>query len=135
MAEHEGTMGEAPCARSFVVNRALVSEDALLRACYWYSRDFSYEVVANGPDAWTVMLKSKTPSKASLDIASEEFLATAMDFELRCRVAAQTSGIRDVLLAKAFAESGVLEDKPEGIFGDTIEEARPDGMFKILSND
>jgi hypothetical protein len=57
-----------------------------------------------------------------------------MDFALREKVEAKTSGIRDLLLAKAFSESGVLEDRPEGVFGDKVEEAKPDGIFKILSN-
>jgi hypothetical protein len=57
-----------------------------------------------------------------------------LDFALRERVEAKTSGIRDLLLAKAFSESGVLEDEPEGVFGDTIEESNPDSMFKILGN-
>ena len=47
---------------------------------------------------------------------------------------AKTASVRDFLLAKAFSESGVLEEKPTGIFGDPLEESRPDGMFKILSN-
>jgi hypothetical protein len=57
-----------------------------------------------------------------------------MDFALREKIDAKTSGIRDILLAKAFSESGVLEDAPEGVFGDMVEETKPDGMFKILSN-
>jgi sulfatase maturation enzyme AslB (radical SAM superfamily) len=57
-----------------------------------------------------------------------------MDFALREKIEAKTSGIRDLLLAKAFSESGVLEDQPEGVFGDAVEEMKPDGMFKILSN-
>jgi hypothetical protein len=57
-----------------------------------------------------------------------------MDFALREKIEAKTSDIRDLLLAKAFSESGVLEDQPEGVFGDKVEESKPDGMFKILSN-
>ncbi|MGC8563128.1 MAG: hypothetical protein ACP5NO_08075 [Thermoplasmata archaeon] len=57
-----------------------------------------------------------------------------MDFALREKIEARTSGIRDLLLAKAFSESGVLEDQPLGVFGDAVEEAKPDGMFKILDN-
>jgi hypothetical protein len=57
-----------------------------------------------------------------------------MDFALREKIEAKTSGIRDLLLAKAFSESGVLEDAPEGVFGDAVEEAKPDSMLKILGD-
>jgi hypothetical protein len=49
-------------------------------------------------------------------------------------VTAKTSEVRDLLLAKAFSESGVLEEEPQGVFGDPIEESKPDGMFKILGS-
>jgi hypothetical protein len=55
-----------------------------------------------------------------------------MDFALREKIEAKTSSIRDLLLAKAFSESGVLEDQPVGVFGDAVEEMKPDSMFKIL---
>jgi hypothetical protein len=53
---------------------------------------------------------------------------------LRERITAKTAGIRDLLLAKAFSEAGVLEDEPSGVFGDAIEEEKTDGLFKILGN-
>lgn len=56
-----------------------------------------------------------------------------MDFSLRDQITAKTGEIRDLLLAKAFSESGVLEDQPEGSFEDSVEEEKADSMFKILS--
>jgi len=64
----------------------------------------------------------------------DAFTTSAMDFALREKIDAKTSGIRDLLLAKAFSESGVLEDQPAGVFGDAVEESKPDGMFRILSD-
>ncbi len=61
-------------------------------------------------------------------------MTQAMDFALRERITAKTSDMRDLLLAKAFSESGVLEEQPQGVFGDMVEEENPSGMFKILSN-
>jgi hypothetical protein len=61
-------------------------------------------------------------------------MSHALDFALRERVTAKTSDVRDLLLAKAFSESGVLEEKPQGVFGDSLEEAKQDGMFKILNH-
>ena len=116
------------------ISHALVSTEALLKTCYWFSRDFVCDVT-NGTDTQsTVLLKPKTRCDWSPDEVQEQFMAHAMDFALRERVTAKTSSVRDLLLAKAFSESGVLEERPQGIFGDALEEAKPNGMFKILSN-
>jgi His-Xaa-Ser system protein HxsD len=112
----------------------LVSVEALLKTCYWFSRDFVCDISRNGLDQSTVHLKPKAACGIPIDTAREQFMAQAMDFALRERVTAKTSDMRDLLLAKAFSESGVLEEQPQGVFGDTLEETRPDGMFKILSN-
>ena len=115
------------------IARDLVSVEALLKTCYWFSQDFVCDVKSDGGDH-IILLKAKAEAGGSLDGAGERFISSAMDFSLREYVSAKTAGVRDLLLAKAFSESGVLEEQPQGIFGDSIEESRSDGMFKILSN-
>jgi His-Xaa-Ser system protein HxsD len=117
------------------VNLAIISAEALLKACYWFSRDFVCEVRNRTENIADVILTPRVPSTASdLASAKDAFTTSVMDFALREKIDSKTSGIRDLLLAKAFSESGVLEDQPAGIFGDKVEEMKPDGMFKILSN-
>lgn len=114
---------------------AFVSAEALLKACHWFSRDFACDLRRKGDTAAEVVLVVRKPTAAFDPLAVRDaFVTSAIDFALRERIEAKTSGVRDLLLAKAFSESGVLEDKAEGVFGDTIEETKPDGMFKILSN-
>jgi His-Xaa-Ser system protein HxsD len=117
------------------VNLTIISAEALLKTCHWFSRDFVCEVRNRSDYVADVILTPRSHASAS-DLASvkDAFTTSAMDFALREKVEAKTSGIRDLLLAKAFSESGVLEDQPEGVFGDRVEEAKPDGMFTILSN-
>lgn len=116
------------------VDHALLSVEAVLKTCYWFSRDFVCNVVHENSDRSTVHLKPKGASSMSAEQIGEQFMSHAMDFALRERITAKTSGVRDLLLAKAFSESGVLEEQPLGVFGDSLEESKPDGMFKILSN-
>lgn len=117
------------------INLAIISAEALLKASYWFSRDFVCEIRNRDDKLVEVCLTPRSPMSASdLASAKDAFTTSAMDFSLREKIEAKTSGIRDLLLAKAFSESGVLEDQPAGVFGDTIEETKPDGMFKILSN-
>jgi His-Xaa-Ser system protein HxsD len=117
------------------VNLTFISAEALLKTCHWFSRDFVCEIRNRDEHIADVILTPRgTISASDLMIAKDAFTTSAMDFALREKIEAKTSGIRDLLLAKAFSESGVLEDHPEGVFGDTVEEMKPDGMFKILGN-
>jgi His-Xaa-Ser system protein HxsD len=117
------------------IDRSIVSVEALLKTCYWFSRDFVCEIRNRNENVADVFLTPRTPASASeLAAARDAFSTSALDFALRERIEGRTSGIRDLLLAKAFSESGVLEDQPSGVFGDKIEESKPEGMFKILGN-
>lgn len=115
---------------------SVISAEALLKTCHWFSRDFACEIrTFETKNVANVFLTPRSAASASdLALATDAFRTSAMDFALREKIEAKTSGMRDLLLAKAFSESGVLEDQPEGVFGDKVEEDKPDGMFKILSN-
>ena len=110
----------------------LVSVEALLKTTYWFSRDFHCDI-RREEGRLTATLIPKSAVMRS-ETVRQDFMDVALDFSLRERVNVKTAGVRDLLLAKAFSESGVLEDAPEGIFGDVLEESKPDGMFKILNN-
>jgi His-Xaa-Ser system protein HxsD len=117
------------------INLTVISAEALLKTCHWFSRDFGFEIRSRGEHLVDVILTPRSAASTSdLALAKESFNNSAMDFALREKIEAKTSGLRDLILAKAFSESGVLEDQPEGMFGDKVEEEKPDGMFKILSN-
>lgn len=117
------------------IDLTFVSTESVLKACHWFSRDFICDLQRKGDAAVEVLLVPRD-SSASIDplTVRDAFMTSAIDFALREKIEVKTSGIRDLLLAKAFSESGILEDNPEGVFGDAIEEAKPDGMFKILNN-
>lgn len=135
MDQSEGT-GKLDALHAVVeVNLTAISTEALLKTCHWFSRDFVCEIRNRNEHLADVILTARSAiSVSDLTIAKNAFTTSAMDFALREKIEAKTSGIRDLLLAKAFSESGVLEDHPEGVFGDAVEEMKPDGMFKILGN-
>jgi His-Xaa-Ser system protein HxsD len=119
---------------SFCISTSLVSLEALLKTCYWFSGTFVCDVSNDGINESNVSLKPKSYSQEPLQEVRERFTTQAMNFALREHVAIKTADVRGLLLAKAFSESGVLEDPPQGVFGNQIEEEKSDGMFKILSN-
>ena len=122
--------GEATA--SLRISLSVVSVEAVLKTCYWFSAYFLCAMQDDGTGYALVLLQPKPSLNLSLEKAREAFIAQAMDFALRERITAKTAGIRDLLLAKAFSEAGVLEDEPTGIFGDAIEEEKTNGLFKIL---
>ncbi len=128
--------GDPSSARevSVEIDLAFVSAEAVLKTCHWFSREYACDVRRKGDAAAEIVLAPRDPlSPFDPRSIKDSFMTSAIDFALREKIDAKTSGIRELLLAKAFSESGVLEDAPEGVFGDAIEEAKPDGMFKILS--
>lgn len=117
------------------VSLSILSPEVLLKTCYWFSRDYVCDVENRSESVAYVVLRPRSATQElNPNSIRDAFLTSALDFALREKIEAKTSGIRDLLLAKAFSESGVLEDEPEGVFGDRIEESNPDSMFKILSN-
>ena len=117
------------------LDRDVISVEALLKTCHWFSRDYVCEIRTNREHVAEVVLTPRNAVAASDPVSVKDaFTTSAIDFALRERIEAKTAGIRDLLLAKAFSEAGVLEDQPEGLFGDAIEEAKPEDMFKILGN-
>jgi His-Xaa-Ser system protein HxsD len=116
------------------VDLSIIGVEALLKTCHWFSRDFICEIRNRNERTADVYLTPRSTAAVDLTSARDMFTTSAIDFALREKIEAKTSGIRDLLLAKAFSEAGVLEDQPEGVFSDTVEELKPDGMFKILGN-
>jgi His-Xaa-Ser system protein HxsD len=117
------------------LDRSLFSDEAVLKACYWFSREFSCEIASTDTGSLSVTIASRSSdTQESPNSIKDKFLKTVTDFALREKIEVKTSAIRDLLLAKAFSESGILEDEPKGIFGDRVEEENPKGMFKILNS-
>lgn len=117
-----------------ILDAAIIGKDAVLKTCYWFSRDFNHEIVMSNDARIEVRLSHKKSARPeAIASAQDDFLVTATDFELRSRMEAKTANIRELILAKAFAESAVFEDEPEGVFADAVEENKSEGLFNILS--
>lgn len=114
MSSSNGQLHEPAQSVTVSIRRDQVSTEALLKACYWFSRDFVCDVQEDNPELSIVYLRPKNGTHVETEDVRTRFLESAMDFALRERVTKDTSEVRDLLLAKAFSESGVLEDPPQG---------------------
>lgn len=114
---------------------SVYSRDAILRTAYWFTDRCYLFITRPGPDLFRVQFKTKglkTPNTVPepLEDIAGEFLNSLLDHQLRQDIEAQTGQIRELLVAKAFAEAGVLEDTPPGEVADPVEEARErEGRF------
>jgi len=127
------------------IDSRVFSRDAVLRALYWLSRDL-YSAVSLSDDQqhFVVRLRLKQPAPTlenpkppDLQTLVAEFQTALVDSELRVQIQKETAGVRELILAKAFSEAGVLEDAPPETYEDPVLASHPrertTSLLKILS--
>lgn len=127
MAEVSSSKAEQSSV-TLVLDPVQFSRDAALRAAYWFSKDLNIEFpVSADQSTYTVVLAARVtiptlddPSPRPLSELVAEFQNALIDAELRVRVQKETAAVRELIIAKAFTESGVLEDDPPGSFHDPV---------------
>ena len=118
----------------------IYTREAILRASYWFT-DVAHIHAPESPNerlAIRISLKQPKPTLANpnpLNIKEivGEFCNSLIDFELRRQVETETASVRQLILAKAFSESGVLEDEPPGTITDPVETTKPTSLIQIMS--
>ena len=123
------------------LNPSFYSREAILKACYWYT-DLAYIQVPESPAGKLVVsitLKHKSPTlenpkRANIEELIGEFCNSVLHFELRRQVEIETAPVRQLILAKAFSESGVLEDDPPGSPDDPVEKSKTGSLIKIMNS-
>jgi His-Xaa-Ser system protein HxsD len=108
----------------------MYSRDALLRASYWFTDRAYIRFLEPSESHLTVQIELKhqqatleNPRPIEIEELSREFLNSALDFELRRQIERETAQTRQIILAKAFSESGLLEDTPPGAVSDPVEQS------------
>lgn len=138
----EGVRSEVDSEFSAIIllDPRIYSREALLRTCYWYTNVAYIHVPESADDRLAVHVRLKqrvatleNPKPISIDEFVGEFCNSLLDFELRRQIESETAPIRQLILAKAFSESGVLEDEPPGTIGDPVERDKPSSLVQITS--
>ena len=117
----------------------IYSREAILKACYWFT-NVAYIQIPESPDgriAIQIRLRQTVPTleEPQLERIEEfigEFCNSLLDFELRRQVETETASLKQLILAKAFSESGVLEDEPPGTIADPVENRKPTSLVQIM---
>jgi His-Xaa-Ser system protein HxsD len=108
------------------IDKRVYSKGALLRAFYWLSKDLHSRIEEkNGRFIVKVDLRVPAPTLNQPKVKTiEEWIPdifdALLDSQLRVEIQKETTAVRELIIAKAFAESGVLEDPPPGTFHDPV---------------
>lgn len=126
-------------AATISLDKKVYSKQAALRACYWLGKDLYCHV--DERDEFlevTVTLRVSSPTLdqpkvRKIDEWLPEIFDVLVDSQLRVEIQAETAGVRELIIAKAFAESGVLEDPPPGTFVDPVtrSDAKSGDLIRI----
>jgi His-Xaa-Ser system protein HxsD len=138
----EGVQSELDSASSATIylDPRIYSKEAVLKAGYW-STGIAYVRLPESADNRLVIqieLKQRIPTLANpkpitIQEFVKEFCNSLLDFQLRHEVEIETGQVRQLIVAKAFSESGVLEDEPPGTIADPVEIRKPTSLVQIIS--
>ena len=92
---------------------AVYSVAAVKKAAYRYSGHLHILVEQPAPGSIIVRLRPKNPGGDSAMLACD-FLNELLDQDLRERIAAETSGIRDLIIAQAFSQVSLFHPDLDG---------------------
>jgi His-Xaa-Ser system protein HxsD len=113
---------EAP-VRVLHIDEGLYHKTAVLRACYWFTDRCYLFVARTAPGLLEVHIRAKSGTDAEdLDVVAGEFANALLDYELRRQIDEQTGTIRELLVAKAVAQVGTLDDPPPGNANDPVDD-------------
>lgn len=134
-------VNEQRTSATLSIAKSLYSKGAVLRACYWLERDLWFQLNERA-DIWIIVLSLRThaptldqPRVKNIDDWLPGFFSSLLDYQLRVDIQTETAPVRELILAKAFAESGVLEDAPPGAFQDPVDSiAISRDKFVTISN-
>ena len=107
---------------TLLVDETIYSRIALLKTCYWFTNRCYIFIYRHDELHLAVRLASK-PSSSGLDGIAGEFENAPLDHQLRFEIATETATLRELIVAKAFAEGNALEDPPVGDDRDPVEKA------------
>lgn len=108
---------------TLLVDESVYSREAVLRACYWFTDRCYLFVSRPDPQRLAVSIRPKL-SEPALDAVVGEFSNALLDYQVRRDIERETHTIRELIVAKAFAEGNLLDDPPVGDDRDPVEFAR-----------
>src|SRR4051812_16254351 len=105
---------------NITISKEIYNIDVLHKCFYWYSSDYAIDISSESPNSFMVTINYKTAGEpTNQEILIERIKADLIDFKLRDIVTKETMNIRDLLIAKAFANYE-FNESPAGEISDPV---------------
>jgi His-Xaa-Ser system protein HxsD len=101
------------------LDEAVYCREAVLRASNWFTDRLFLKVSQAGPGKIEVRLRARS-GKFELGSLIGEFENALLEAQVRIEIAHETAAVRELIVAKAFAEGDLLEDAPAGDWHDPV---------------
>lgn len=88
----------------------IYSIGAILRSCYWLTDRCYVHLVPNAGNV-EVTLLAKTGEETETSSVAWEFLNSLVDNQLRVSIQQETAAVREMIVAQAFADVDVIDDR------------------------
>jgi His-Xaa-Ser system protein HxsD len=132
---------DSECSAIIYLDPRIYSREAILKASYWYTETAYIQILpASSDDKFVIQITLRqssptlsNPQPIKISELIGEYCNSVLDFELRQQVSVETEAVRQLILAKAFSESGVLEDDPPGAISDPVEAQKPGHLTQIIN--
>ena len=101
--------------------KSFFAKEAVLKCLYWYGDKFHTEIGDEGLH-YHIRLQLKSdlsPNEFDLRLYLQKLERDVIDYNLRHIVTKETRNVRDLLIAKAFA-NGEFDELPGGIISDPV---------------
>jgi His-Xaa-Ser system protein HxsD len=106
--------------KTLLVDQGVYSREALLRTCYWFT-DRCYVFITRPDSGHYAVNLTQKPGAPALETVAGEFTNALLDWQVRLDIQRETADLRELIVAKAFAEGNLLEDSPVGDDRDPVE--------------
>lgn len=101
------TAGVAPADPLVVFSANVYSVEAVKRAAYRFTDRFAFDISVAGDDIRCVVTSLHESSAEGLAALEPRFRNEVLDQDLRERIGAETSAVRNAILAYAFSATGL----------------------------
>ena len=102
-----------------IVDKEVYGLDVLHKCFYWYTGDFDLDISNDGEKQFVITLESKNELQ-DYDLLKAKIKRDLIDFKLRDIITKDTQTIRELIVAKAFANYEDSYDEPIGHVSDPV---------------
>jgi len=103
-----------------IIDKAIYSLETVHKCFYWYTGDFDVDINSKDNNTYQVNLISKIAGDCDFNLVIDRIKQNLIDFKLREIVNKETQTIRELIVAKAFANYEMEAEVPTTEVSDPV---------------